>query len=125
MRPSDINELITAAEEANMRWKEAFNAGDAKRCAFLYEKSATMRAEPFGIFKGRDAIQAFWQTLIDQGFSDVEYMEPKIEVQDASTAILTTDWTMNKAYGQIHREVWALQEDGTAKFREDVFEAHE
>lgn len=108
-----------------MRWREAFNAGDAQRCALIYERCATVRAEPFGIFKGRNAIQAFWQTLIDHGFSNVEYMEPKIEVQDAGTAILTADWTMNKAYGQIHREVWARQEDGTVKLREGVIEAHE
>ena len=30
---------------------------------------------------------------------------------------------MNKAHGVIHRELWVLQEDGSAKLREDNFEA--
>ncbi|ESA32587.1 hypothetical protein N836_25055 [Leptolyngbya sp. Heron Island J] len=30
---------------------------------------------------------------------------------------------MNKAHGVIHKELWVLQVDGTAKLREDIFEA--
>ena len=30
---------------------------------------------------------------------------------------------MNKAQGVIHKELWVLQSDGTAKLREDDFEA--
>ncbi len=30
---------------------------------------------------------------------------------------------MNKASGVIHKELWVLQPDGTAKLREDYFEA--
>ena len=71
------------------------------------------------------AIKEFWQKLIDDGFSDVEYLDPRIKVVDASTAELVSGWKMNKASGVIHKELWVLQKDGTAKLREDEFEAKE
>ena len=82
-----------------------------------------MHARPFGTFTGTVEIQAFWQKLIDDGFKDVEYIEPKLEVIDESSALLTSGWKMNNASGVIHKELWVLQEDGSAKLREDDFEA--
>ncbi|MDV3352988.1 isochorismatase [Leptothoe sp. LEGE 181152] len=115
--------LLTAVNEASSRWKMAFNTGDAAGCTAQYEASAIMQAIPFGTFTGHAEIQAFWQQLIDDGFSDVEYIEPKIEVLDATTAVLSSKWKMNKAHGVIHKELWVLQADGTAKLKEDRFEA--
>ena len=82
-----------------------------------------MHARPFGSFTGTAEIQGFWQKLIEDGFSDVEYIDPRIEVVDQASAILVSGWKMNKASGVIHKELWVLQEDGTAKLREDDFEA--
>lgn len=82
-----------------------------------------MHARPFGTFTGTTEIQAFWQKLIADGFSDVEYLDPTIEVMDATSAVLTAGWKMNNAQGVIHKELWVLQADGTAKLREDDFEA--
>ena len=115
--------LLTAVTEASERWKIAFNAGDATGCTTQYEASAVMQAIPFGTFRGHDEIQAFWQQLIDNGFSNVDYIEPIIEIIDQTTAVLTSQWKMNKAHGVIHKELWVLQPDGTAKLREDIFEA--
>ena len=115
--------VLNAVEIASTAWKSALNAGDAAGCANQYEETATMRAEPFGTFTGRKEIQAFWQNLIDEGYSDVSYVEPRIEVIDSSSAVLTSSWKMNKASGVIHKELWVLQIDGTAKLREDYFEA--
>ena len=81
-----------------------------------------MRAKPLGTYTGTEEIQGFWQKLIDDGFADVEYVDPNIEVLDEKRAVLTSDWRMNKASGVIHRELWVLQEDGRAKLREDEFE---
>jgi hypothetical protein len=78
---------------------------------------------PFGQFKGREAIQAFWQQLLEDGFTDVDYVEPSIEVLDENSAVLKSGWKMNKAAGVITNEVWVMQSDGTAKLREDDFEA--
>ena len=109
--------------KASAQWQSAFNSGDAAGCAAQYELAAVMHARPFGTFKGTSEIQGFWQKLVDDGFSDVEYIDPKIEVVDATSALLTSGWNMNKASGVIHKELWVLQADGSAKLREDDFEA--
>ncbi len=115
--------VIDAIKIASTVWMRAFNAGDAGGCASQYESDAVMHARPFGTFTGTAAILAFWQKLIDDGFSTVEYVDPKIEVIDENCGVLTSNWKMNKAHGVIHKEVWVLQKDGTAKLREDDFEA--
>ena len=120
-----------AALKASADWKAYFNAGDAAGCASCYEEDAIMVAKPFGTFKGRAEIEAFWTNLITDGFTDVEYINPNIEPLDDKSAVLTSKWKMNKAHGVITREVWVLQsvlpEAGnqavTALLREDHFEA--
>ena len=107
---------------ASASWTEGFNAGNAKQCADAYEPHAEMIAKPFGRFVGTDAIQGFWQNLIDQGFSNVKYIDPQIEVISSRAAIITSSWSMNKAKGIITKELWVLQDDGTAKLRIDLFE---
>lgn len=114
--------LLEAVNKASRQWQSAFNSGDAVGCAAQYEKNAVIEAKPFGTFIGTDNIKNFWQKVIDDGFSDVEYLEPKIEVIDAKSAILTAEWKMNKAQGVIHKELWVLQENGQAQLREDYFE---
>ncbi len=115
-----VKEALSAASE---RWKNAFNSGDAAGCAAQYEADAVMNAKPFGTFTGTAEITAFWQQLIDGGYSDVEYVEPQVKVVDESSAILSSKWKMNKASGVITHELWVLQADGSAKLREDDFEA--
>ena len=114
--------VLDAVKLASEHWKDAFNSGDAAGCTAQYEQSAEMIATPFGTFQGRAEIQAFWQKLIDDGFSDVDYVEPQITVIDAQSAKLVSGWKMNNASGVIHEELWVLQNDGSAKLRKDHFE---
>ncbi len=123
MTPAQKEHILKMVEQASERWKNAFNNGDAAGCAAQYEADAVMHARPFGTFTGTEAITAFWQQLIDDGFSDVNYIEPIVEVLDEQSALLTSGWKMNKAHGVIHKELWILQADGSAKLREDDFEA--
>lgn len=110
--------------KASTSWKNAFNSQDAARCAAQYEANAVMVAKPFGTFTGTVEIQGFWQKLMDDGFSDVEYVAPILApADDMKSATLSSDWTMNKAKGVITKELWRVQEDGTAKLVEDYFEA--
>lgn len=111
-----------AVKEASNRWKAAFNNGDAAGCAAQYEDNAMMHARPFGTFTGRLDIQAFWQKLINDGYSNIEYINTRITTIDSNSAKLKSGWRMNKASGLIHKELWVLQDDGTAKLREDDFE---
>jgi len=47
-----------------------------------------MRAEPFGQFAARKEIQGFWQNLNDEGYSDVEYIDPQFTIINSSSALL-------------------------------------
>ena len=114
--------LLSAIKVASEEWKTAFNSGNAEQCALQYEADATMTAKPFGTFNGTKEIKAFWQKLIDDGFCDVEYIEPQIQIIDETSAILSSEWKMNKAKGVITKELWILQNDGSAKLRIDEFE---
>ena len=115
--------VLKAVNEASKKWKTAFNTGDASGCAAQYEENAIMHARPFGTFTGTVEIEGFWKKLIEDGYSNVDYIEPNIEVIDEKSALLKSRWKMNKAKGLIHKELWVLQSDGTAKLREDDFEA--
>ncbi len=114
--------MLDALKKASDAWKSAFNSGNAAACATQYEATAVMHARPFGTYTGTEQIQAFWQKLIDDGFTDVDYIDPKIDVIDASSAVLSSGWKMNNASGVIHKELWVLQSDGSVKLREDDFE---
>ena len=123
LNESAKNRVIEAVNTASEIWKNSFNSGNANGCAMQYEEDAVMIATPFGTFSGRAEIEAFWQKLIEDGFADVEYVNPELEVIDENSAILKSGWRMNNAKGVIHKELWVIQSDGAAKLREDEFEA--
>eukprot|EP00917_Polyrhabdina_sp_WS-2016_P023459 GHVP01050841.1.p1 GENE.GHVP01050841.1~~GHVP01050841.1.p1 ORF type:complete len:125 (+),score=31.41 GHVP01050841.1:211-585(+) len=116
--------LVEETKVASAKWANAFNTGDAAGCAAQYLSSAVMTAKPFGTFTGTEEIRGFWQKLVDDGFSSVEYVQPtKFEVQaDNKSVILSSNWKMNKASGVITKELWVLQADGSMKLAEDNFE---
>ncbi|MCG9681712.1 nuclear transport factor 2 family protein [Vibrio sp. Isolate23] len=114
--------VLEACQAGIEAWKAAFNRQDAKGCAEQYAEGTTMIAKPFGTFEGREQIQVFWQNIIDQGFSDVSYTDTTWETVDDNNYILSSKWTMNKAFGVVHKEVWTLQEDGKARLTYDEFE---
>ena len=122
---NDHKNILDAVKTASSKWKVSFNSGDAAGCAAQYEEDAVMHARPFGTFVGRKDIQTFWQKLINDGFADVDYIDPQIKVIDETSAILTSGWKMNKASGIIHKELWVLQKNGEVKLREDDFEAND
>ena len=47
-----------------------------------------MRTEPFGQFACRKTIQEFWQNLVHEGYSDVEYIGPQFTIIDSSSGLL-------------------------------------
>ena len=114
--------ILAKVTQASETWKSAFNQGNAELCAKQYTSGAVMQARPFGTFTGFDAIKAFWQDLIDKGFTDVDYIEPTYEVVNEKNVILTSRWSMNNAGGVIHKELWQQQANGEFKLAEDDFE---
>jgi ketosteroid isomerase-like protein len=119
---TETSPLLEAVKTARLQWKTAFDSRNAAACAALYEANAVMEARPIATFTGRADIQAFLEKLISEGFTNAEHIDPQIEPIDTTTAILTGGWKMNKASGIVHKELWVLQLDGTAKLREDIFE---
>lgn len=117
------SDVGAAVKEASQKWQNAFNAGDAEGCANCYEANAIMEAKPFGTYQGRAEILEFWKMLIREGFAEIEYIDPKIVAAGETSAILSSEWKMNKAHGTISKELWVVQPDGTALLREDYFSA--
>lgn len=116
------NQTLEACKKGIAAWQTAFNNQDAAGCAAQYNETCVMHARPFGTFEGREAIQAFWQNIIDQGFKEVDYTDVTWEEHQDGGYILTSSWTMNKAFGVVHREHWVVEEDGHARLISDDFE---
>lgn len=119
---STKRELEHLVRHASYNWKEYFNSGNAKGCATLYHDNAVMHARPFGSFTGLLEIENFWQKLINDGYSSVTYHNLMLSIKSDNQVILTADWTMNKAKGIIHKELWTLDSEGILKLLEDDFE---
>lgn len=119
---AQAQKLKAAVWRASQGWVAAFNSGSAKEAAEFYEEDALMVVKPFGEYRGKAAIQAFWQDLIAKGFAEVEYIDPVLTVLSPTEARIASKWRMNAAKGVITNEYWVLQPDGTAKLREDYFE---
>lgn len=117
-----VEGVLVGCKEGILAWKQAFNQQDAAGCAEQYRADAVMNAQPFGTFKGRDEIQSFWQNIMDQGFADVEYFDVAWEPAEDEGYILSARWTMNKAFGVVHREHWIIDVDGKARLSNDYFE---
>jgi hypothetical protein len=120
------NVILLACKEGISTWQKAFNSQDAAACAGQYTADSVMDARPFGTFKGRDEIQAFWKNIMDQGYADVAYTDVSwqavSEEEKEQGYILTSSWTMNKAFGVVHKEHWVVEADGRARLLSDDFE---
>ncbi|QBC42783.1 YybH family protein [Iodobacter fluviatilis] len=97
---------LNEALEASRQWIAAFNKGDAIQCAETYMEEAVMEAEPFGVYKGRPAIQAFWSDLIQKGANNLQYEAIKAEQVDEKTVLISAKWSMNIGGGDIYEEKW-------------------
>ncbi|OAN13717.1 isochorismatase [Photobacterium jeanii] len=118
-----MTQSVLARSQAGISaWQVAFNNQDASGCAAQYAEDAVMVAKPFGTFEGREAIQAFWQNIMDQGFHSVDYTNMQWQQDSEQGYILTSDWTMNKAFGVVHKELWEIQADGQSRLTYDEFE---
>lgn len=121
----DEAKVLAAVKAASDNWIASFNSGDAPGAANAYEDDAVMTVLPFGRFVGKPAIETFWVDIISKGLSDVKYIGPEIDVISDRAAIISSKWSMNAAHGIITKELWVLQDDGTAKLRIDNFEVQE
>lgn len=115
-------DVLAACKAGIEKWQRAFNSQDAAGCAAQYAQGTTMVAKPFGTFVGREEIQALWQNIIDQGFADVQYQDATWQPEGDDGYLLSSKWTMNNAFGVVHKEHWKIQADGEARLVYDEFE---
>lgn len=110
--------------KASHEWIANFNNGDTLAVSKAYTKDALMTAKPFGTFKGRKSIAAFWTPFIKSGATDLQYANTSVKVLSKNKAILSADWQMNVGKGVITNETW-IKTGGVWKLSEDHFEVKE
>lgn len=119
------SELKQSVLLRSQKWIESFNKGDVDACVAGYQSDAVINAKPLGTFKGTKEIDAFWRPFMGSGAGDLKYDDVELQVEDASTVLLSASWSMNVGRGIITREKWVLQDDENWLLEEDAFEIQE
>lgn len=116
----------TAAEkeviEVSNSWIKNFNKGNVDYCVSLYTEDATMIAKPFGTFRGRNEIDAFWRPFIASGAGYLVYRNTIVKEVNPNTVLIASDWSMNVGQGIITKEEWVKESDGKWRLKDDRFE---
>ena len=77
--PAAGNDVRQAIEQVNSQFVEAFKAGDAATIASLYTDTAKLLPPDATEIAGQDAIETFWQSLIDDGLKDLTLEAMEVE----------------------------------------------
>ncbi len=93
--PAKLLEEITAANKVFM---ETFKDGDAAVLASLYTEDGKVLPPNAGIVEGKEAMQAFWQTVIDMGVKEVVLEIVEVEGH-GDTAIEVSKFKMKDTNG--------------------------
>ena len=93
---SDIREEIRSA---NQNFEKNFASGDARGMASLYTSDGILLPTGAGIQKGTNAIQNFWQMVMDMGIKAAHLETLEVE-QVGETAIEMGQYELSGADGQ-------------------------
>jgi uncharacterized protein (TIGR02246 family) len=77
--PAVAQDVRAAIEQTNARFAEAFKAGDAAAIAGLYTEDAKMLPPDATEVAGREAIQKYWQSWIDDGLKNLSLEASEVE----------------------------------------------
>ncbi len=117
-------DLRNAIEAANEKFMAAFSRSDAAGLAALYTENGQV-LPPNGEFAtGKQAIQAFWQAVMNMGIKEAELAI--VEVEDhGDTAVEVSQFKLKDDEGQVldkgkYIVIWK-QEDGDWKLHRDIF----
>ena len=113
--------IIEDFKKYTLAWIENFNKGNVEYCINAYVDDAVMVVKNVGEFKGKEAIEAFWNETT-KAANHIEYSNTNIKVIDEKTVHLDSNWKMNIGEGIITLEEWVKQEDGSWKLVQDEFE---
>jgi uncharacterized protein (TIGR02246 family) len=109
---------------ANNNFMAAFKRGDVAGLADLYTENGQVLPPNGDFVTGRQALQMFWQALMDMGIKEVKLETVEVEKLDG-TAIEVAEYTLLDEGGQAldkgkYIVIWK-QEDGQWKLHRDIF----
>ncbi|MDH3688095.1 MAG: SgcJ/EcaC family oxidoreductase [Gammaproteobacteria bacterium] len=118
---SDVRATIVASIE---QWTTAFNEADAAGVAAMYTQEGQLLPPGGPTVTGREAIQAFWQGVMDSGIAKAELEATEIEGSGALVyevgvyRLFGTDgqlagegkyivvWKQSDGQWRLHRDIW-------------------
>lgn len=116
----DIREVIA---DANNDFMVTFGRGDAAGMADLYTEDGQVLPPNSDFVMGKEAIQAFWQALMDMGIKEAKLDIVEVEEQD-DLAVEVSKYTLQGEEGQVIDQgkyivIWK-QENGQWKLHRDI-----
>ena len=118
---TEVRDAIAAANETFMA---AFGQGDAAGLAALYTEAGQVLPPNGDFVTGKQAIQGFWQALMDMGIKAAKLEIVEVEGH-GDTAIEVSKYTLYGEGGQVLDKgkyiiIWK-QEGGQWKLHRDIF----
>ena len=116
--------IIDALKSANETWMNTFARGDSAGMADLYTEDGQLLPAQSDVVSGRQAIEAFWQSVLDMGIETA-----KLETVEAEghgdTAIEVGRYRLSSETGRVMDQgkyvvIWK-QVDGQWKLHRDIW----
>ena len=117
-------DIHAAIATTNNQFMAAFKSGDAAAMAALYTQDGQVLPPNSDFLTGHQAIQDFWQTLMDMGIKEAKLEIVEVESHD-DTAIEISKFTLLDEGGQVldrgkYIIIWK-QKEGRWKMHRDIF----
>ena len=117
-------EIREAIVDANKDFMVTFSQGNAAGMADLYTEDGQVLPPNSDIVMGKEAIQTFWQALMDMGIKEAKLDIVEVEEQD-DLAVEVSKYTLQGEEGQVLDQgkyivIWK-REDGQWKLHRDIF----
>lgn len=125
--PEDTAEVRQAIEAIGKQFTDAYNRGDAAAMAATYTEEARVLPPNGPMIVGREAIQNFWQDVIDAGISDLQLTTLEVGVaRDLAYVIDESALTIQPEEGEAIRDqgksvVILKRENGEWKVAVDIW----
>lgn len=118
------NDILNTIAAANDKFMANFKSGDAASLAALYTEDGQVLPPNSDFVTGHEAIQAFWQALMDMGIREAKLEILEVE-SHGDTAIEVSKFTLLGEGKQMLNEgkyivVWK-QDQGQWKMHRDIF----
>lgn len=127
MTQSTSTEVRDAIAAANENFMAAWKRGDAAGLAALYTENGQVLPPNSDFVTGKEAIQAFWQAIIDMGIKGIKLKSVEVEGH-GDTAIEVSEYTIHGEEGQEldkgkYIVIWK-QKEGQWKLHRDIYNSN-